>query len=220
MDMNQGHTQPSGELAIAISRELGELRDRKAERRWKLKNLLRRRMKQDVQMAMMRFVGRLTQNVHIESALYLKVFDRATGAVKMDLGCVGRKVVTNAGAGYIVDAFQNLVELENMKYHGFGTGSTAEDVTDTALVAELTTQYVDNVRPEGTTTEGASANIFRSVATLSPDSGGTIAITEHGLFSAASGGVLLDRTVFSAVNLTAGADSLQATYELTITAGS
>ena len=136
------------------------------------------------------------------------------------LGLAGLRVVTTAGVGYIVDAHQNSVELENMRYHGYGTGTTAEASGDTALVTELTTQYAsDSTRPTGTLTENA-ANIFETVATLSPDTGGTIAITEHGIFSATSSGVLLDRTVFSAVNLVAGSDSLQTTYRLTYTAGS
>lgn len=144
-----------------------------------------------------------------------------TGAVTFGLASL--QVVTTVGVGYIVDAFQNLVELEEMKYHGFGTGTTAEASGDTALVTELTTQYVTNsIRPTGTTTEGASANIYRTVATLSPDSGGTLAITEHGVFSDpdVGQGVLLDRTVFAAVNVVAAQDSLQATYELTLPAGS
>lgn len=144
---------------------------------------------------------------------------RGDGRV-LDLGLMSMRVVTDAGVGFIVDAFQNLTELENMKYHGFGTGSTAEAAGQTALVTELTTQYnPDSTRPTGSTTE-AAANIYRTVATLSPDSGGTIAVTEHGVFSATSAGVMLDRSVFSAVNLVAGSDSLQVTYDLTFTSGS
>ena len=139
-----------------------------------------------------------------------------------DFGIVSLRVVTTVGVNYIVDAFQNLTEPENMKFHGFGTGTTAEAVGDTALVTELTTQYnPDNTRPTGSLTEGASANIFRTVGTVTPDSGGTIAVTEHGIFSATSAGTLLDRSVFTAVNLnSANGDSLQATYDLTLTAGS
>lgn len=147
---------------------------------------------------------------------------RVFGGQVVSYGLVGQRVVTTAGVGYIVDAFQNLVELENMKYHGFGTGTGAEASGDTALGTEFTTEYAtDNTRPTGTTTEGASANIYRTVATFSPDSGGTLAVTEHGVFSqaAVAGGVVLDRTKFSAVNLVASADSLQATYELTCAAG-
>ncbi len=77
---------------------------------------------------------------------------RANGDI-VDLGVVSTRVVTTTGCGFIVDAFQNLVELENMKYHGYGTGSNAEAAGNTALHTELTTQYAsDNVRPTGTTT--------------------------------------------------------------------
>jgi hypothetical protein len=153
--------------------------------------------------------------------LFLQVL-RGNGDVE-DLGLASMRVVTTAGVGYIVDSFQNLVEPENMKYHGFGTGTTAEASSDTALVTELTTQYAtDNTRPTGSTTEGASANIYRTVATLAPDSGSP-AITEHGVFSQAAtgGGVLLDRSKFAAVNLdTTAGDSIVATYDLTFPAGS
>lgn len=164
------------------------------------------------------FAARALQIPTHYGALYLRV---VRGDRLVDLGLASMRVVTDVGVGYIVDAFQNLTEPENMKYHGFGTGTTAEAAGNTALVTELTTQYaVDSTRPTGTTTEGATANIYRTVATLSPDSGGTIAVTEHGVFSAASAGVLLDRSVFSAVNLVAASDSLQATYDLTFTSGS
>jgi hypothetical protein len=154
-------------------------------------------------------------------SLYLRKFDGAR-QVWVDYGLVGLKVVTTAGVGYIVDAFQNSVELENQKFHAFGTGTNAEASGDTALQTELTTQYAtDNTRPTGTTTENG-ANVYRTVATFSPDSGGTIAVTEHGILSQAAtgGGVLLDRTVFSAVNVVAGSDSIQSTYDITFTAGS
>jgi hypothetical protein len=143
---------------------------------------------------------------------------RGDGSVE-PLGLMSMAVVTTVGVGFIVDAFQNLVELELMKFHGYGTGGTAENVADTALVTELTTQYAtDNTRPTGTTVEGASGNIYRTVATLSPDA--NVAITEHGVFSATSAGTLLDRSLFTVVNLVGSADSLQTTYEITFTAGS
>lgn len=154
----------------------------------------------------------------IFGALWLRKIDSVGN--QLDLGLAGLRVVTDVGVAYIVDAFQNTTELENMKFHGFGTGSNAEAAANTALHTELTTQYVGDVRPTGTTTEGASANIYRTVATLSPDSGGTINVTEHGIFSASTGGVLLDKTLFTAVPIVASADSLQATYDLTFPSGS
>lgn len=135
------------------------------------------------------------------------------------LGLAGTKVVTDVGVAYIVDAFQNSVEVENMKFHGLGTGSTAENATDTALVTELTTEYTGNVRATGTTTEGASANIYRTVATNTLDGTPGAALREHGIFSASTVGVLLDRTVYAAITLVSG-DGLASTYDLTLTAGS
>lgn len=135
------------------------------------------------------------------------------------LGLAALRVVTNAGVGFIVDAFQNLTELENMKYHGTGSGSTAEAAGDTGLAAEYTTETnPDSTRATGTTEEGATANIFKTVATNTYDA--TVAVVEHGIFSQAAtgGGVLLDRSVFSAVNLVSG-DSLQTDYRLTLSAG-
>lgn len=137
----------------------------------------------------------------------------------VDYGLASMRVVTDAGVGYIVDAFQNSVELENMKYHGLGTGTGNEAAGDTALGTELTTEYNPNsTRATGTTTEGATANIYRTVATNTLDSG-TPAVTEHGVFSAASAGVLLDRSKFAAINMVAG-DGLATTYDLTFTSGS
>lgn len=169
-----------------------------------------------------RWMTALTGIPALYGSLQLVVVRGATGET-VNLGLASLRVVTTAGVNFIVDAFQNTAEVETLKYHGFGTGTNAEAVGDTALQTEETTQYAtDNTRPTGTTTEGASANIYRTVATYSPDSGGTRAITEHGIFSQAAtgGGTLLDRSVFSAVNLVASSDSLQATYDLTFTAGS
>ncbi len=127
------------------------------------------------------------------------------------LGLVCTKVVTTVGVGFIVDAFQNITEVETMKYHGSGTDSTAEAVGDTAIGTEVES------RATGTTTEGASANIYRTVGTIAYTA--TRAIVEHGVLSASTGGVLLDRSVFAAINVVSG-DSIQFTYELTFPAGS
>lgn len=155
---------------------------------------------------------------HSYGALYLRVL-KSDGSI-IDYGLVSLRVVTNTGVNSIVDAFQGLFTLSNFKYHGIGTGSTAEAASDSALVNELTTQYtVDSTRATGTLTEGASANIFRSIATNTVDASATI--TEHGIFSqaAAGGGALLDRSVFGGIALSNG-DSLQSTYELSFPAGS
>jgi len=131
-------------------------------------------------------------------------------------------VVTTAGVNFLTDAMQGITEPEILKFHGIGTGTTAEAVGDTALVTELTTEYNPNsTRATGSLTEGAGANIFRTIGTNTLDSG-TPAVTEHGIFSQAAtgGGTLLDRSVFTAINLNGGnGDGLQTTYDLTFPSG-
>lgn len=138
----------------------------------------------------------------------------------VDYGVVSRRVVTNAGVAFIVDDWDGSVtDITNLKYHGCGTGTTAEAAGDTALVTESTTALnPDSTRATGTASQ-PSANIYQSVGTVTFDA--SAAITEHGLFSQAAtgGGTLWDRSVFSAINVASG-DSIQFTYAATLTAGS
>jgi len=181
---------------------------------WRLKNL------PNLWRGMWRvLLARLFRLPHFYGQLSLTV-KRGNGEV-LDLGLVSMRLVTTAGVNFIRDGFLNTKELENLKFHGFGTGTTAEATGDTALVTEETTQYAtDNTRPTGSQVSGGTG-AYQTVATYSPDSGGTRAITEHGIFdqAATGGGSLLDRSVFSVVNLVAGADSAQATYTYTTSAG-
>lgn len=126
------------------------------------------------------------------------------------LGVVSRRLVTDAGVAYIVDAFDNTVELENMNFHDAGTGTNAEAAGNTALQTAW-----GGARVAGTQSQPA-ANQYRTTATI-PFTG-TFAITEHGVFSASSAGTLLDRSVFSAINVVNG-DSIQFQYTLTINSG-
>ena len=166
------------------------------------------------------FARSVAKQLHLPyfwSQLYLRVL-KADGR-EFDLGLVGIHQVVDAGVEFIVDAFNDTTELETLKFHGIGTGSTAEGSTETALVTELTTQYTtDNTRATGTTAEGASANIYQTVGTNPVDA--TVALREHGILdqAAVGGGVLLDRTLYALINLDSG-DSLQSTYELTLNSG-
>ena len=220
--MAGGSSAPAGSLGVSVTRDLGVLRStsRWEAMRWKIKNFLTNGWRGLPALYVMKYVGKIFGVVYIKTSLSLKVI-RGDGTV-LNLGVVGRRVVTTTGGGFIIDAFQNLVELETMNYHGFGTGTGAEGASDTALGTEFTTEYAtDNVRPTGSQSE-ASALVLQTIGTFVPNSGGTLAVTEHGLFSqaAVAGGVLLDRTKFSAVNLVASADQLVATYQFTVVAGS
>jgi hypothetical protein len=149
--------------------------------------------------------------------LYLKVL-RGSGET-VDLGLVSLRVVTSAGVNYLAaDVAGGANDSNLFKFHGFGTGTGAEASGDTALGTEFTTEYAtDSTRPTGS--QASATNTYTTIATFSPDSGGTLAVTEHGIFSASSAGTLWDRSKFSAVNLVSGSDSLQATYVATFAAG-
>jgi len=56
------------------------------------------------------------------------------------------------------------------------------------------------------------------VATNTLDGTPGAALREHGIFSASTSGVMLDRTLYSAITLSSG-DALQSTYELTFSSG-
>lgn len=154
----------------------------------------------------------------LHGALYLSKV-RPDGE-EVPYGLAGLRVVTTAGVNFLVDAFQGITEPEILKFHGVGTGTNAEAIGDTALQTELTTQYnPDNTRATGTLTEGATANVFRTVGVNAFD--GAVAATEHGIFSQAAtgGGTLWDRTVFAVQNFVSG-ESQSAQYDLSILAGS
>ena len=133
---------------------------------------------------------------------------------RIDLGCLGRRVVTTAGVNYIRDDFANSAggaDVSLFKYHDSGIGTTAEAIGDTALVTPT-----GDARVAGTQ-DNSVAKTYKSVATISYAA--NKAVTEHGLFTAAAAGTLLDRTVFAAINVVGGSDSIQFTYTLTINDG-
>lgn len=163
------------------------------------------------------WLARKNHILHAEARLYLTII-RADGT-KIPLGLAGRRLVTTAGVGFLVDALQGSVEPELARFHGLGQGGTSPAIGDTDLVTPLTTELNPNsTRATGSLTEGSSANIFRTVGVNAFDA--TVAITEFGLFTDATegSGVLIERDTFSVINLGTG-ESLQSEYELTFPAG-
>ena len=124
---------------------------------------------------------------------------------------VKNKVVTSAFVNDIVDnLIAEVAAFGDYKFHGSGTGTGAEAAGNTALGTEVET------RDTGTQIEGASANIYKSVATHTYAA--TFAITEHGLFNIATVGILMDRTVFTAINVVSG-DKIEFTFTITFSSG-
>jgi hypothetical protein len=229
MSGGQGSTQPSGALGLQVIRPL-------PMRPLKLREMVHhgllplpgqsaevRRFKRRNAPAYLRgffkvALARITSMPVVYGSLAINVI-RADGTV-VPYGLVGHRVVTTAGVTKIVDFLRanDTTTGTNFKFHGIGTGSTAEASGDTTLVTELTTEYSpDNTRPTGSQTNNG-ATVYRTVGTVTVDATPGAAIREHGVFSASSAGTLLDRTVFAAITLSSG-DSIQATYDLTCAAG-
>jgi hypothetical protein len=169
----------------------------------------------ELQMALVKFgaaVGQACGVLCSYGTLSARII-RADGST-LDLGPVGCRVVTDAGVAFLVDDWDDsTTDITLMNFHDSGTGAVAEAAGDVALG----TQAGPTTRATGTKSQ-PSPNILRSIGTIAYTS--TLGITEHGLFSqAAQGGVLWDRTVFSVINVING-DSIQFTYDCTLTAGS
>jgi len=121
---------------------------------------------------------------------------------RVNYGVLGWRVVTTAFVNFMVDQLQTETSTwGDFKYHDSGVGVTAENAADTDI--ETTD---GESRATGDQGEGASANIYKSIGTISYTT--TKAITEHGLFNASTSGTLMDRTVFSAINVVNG-DSIE-----------
>lgn len=156
-----------------------------------------------------RMFGVLTIYGTLSATIY-----RADGSVE-HLGALGKRVVTDAGVAFLVDDWDDGSEsITNMNFHDSGTGATGEAVGD----VDLDVPAGPTTRATGTKSQ-PSANIIRSVGTIAYTA--TLAIVEHGLFSTAARTTddLWDRTVFSVINVVNG-DSIQFTYDCTLTAGS
>lgn len=128
------------------------------------------------------------------------------------------RVVTDDFCEDIVD---NLIAetsaFGDYKYHHSGKGVGAEAAAD----AGLGTPELD-ARTVGTQVEHSS-KVYKSIATETFDA--TAAITEHGVFNTAgaggppvTGGILMDRTVFSAINVVNG-NQIEWTFTITFTSG-
>lgn len=151
--------------------------------------------------------------VEMWGILSIRVF-RRNGEIE-NLGVLSVKKVCEDFRDYIVDSLQDSTSypLDIFKYHGCGTGTTAEASDDSALETEVET------RATGSQTEGATANIFKTVGTI--DMTGSHTIAEHGVFSASTNGTLLDRSVFSGSTIgVINGDSIEFTYEVTFNAES
>lgn len=199
-----------GRISLGGKLSVRKLAGPKAPLSWKLSNVLRWSYIKSfigvtVAKALAKAFGIMTAYGELSAVLV-----KADGST-VNYGVLSRRVVTTAFVNFVVDQLQTETSVfGDFKYHDSGVGTTAEASGDTAI--ETTD---GESRATGSQTESA-ANAYRSVGTISYTT--TKAITEHGLFNDATAGTLMDRSVFSAINVVNG-DSIQFTYTLTLTAG-
>ena len=117
-------------------------------------------------------------------------------------------LIVNVGFDFIADAIGKAASRPAvMGYIALGTGTTAAAATQSALVTELD-------RNAATYAHTAGTKAFTFTADF-PAGDGTGAITEAGVFNAATAGIMLDRVVFPVVNKGAD-DSLTAVFTFTM----
>ena len=126
--------------------------------------------------------------------------------------------ITNVGFAEVAGLILLDVGGTAFDYIAIGTGTTAFDPTQTALVSEVIRKAGTGSKTTTSVTDDTAQLVttFSSADTLS----GTHAITESGVFNAASGGTMLCRQTFSALNIDWDAgDTLQVTWKIQIKQG-
>lgn len=124
-----------------------------------------------------------------------------------------KNLIVNSGLEYIVSRMKDATATA-MSHMEVGTGSTAAAASDTALGAAVSGARV--ALDSTTIPDGTPDDDLVYVATFGAGTG-TDALTEAGIFNAASAGTMLCRTVFSAVNKGAN-DSLEITWTISLSA--
>ena len=146
----------------------------------------------------------INDSIKITGDVQIDLFDES-GMVK-DTRKIKNLVVT-VGKIYIASRMKDATATA-MTHMELGTGTTAAAVGDTTLQTVISGSRVTLASTTVTT------NAIAYIASF-PAGTGTGAVTEAGIFNAASAGTMLCRTVFSVVNKGA-ADAMSITWTITV----
>ncbi len=127
-----------------------------------------------------------------------------------NVGLVSRGKVTTEFRDFEVDQLQaEDSSYGDFKFHRPGTSAQAESNGDTGLIADA------GLEATGTQTEGATADIYKSVATVTADA--TETWQEHSIanLTGVGGGELMDRSLISPTVSVVSSDTVEFTYEIT-----
>ena len=148
----------------------------------------------------------LSDNIKAKGTLTLVLTDEQGNVKTQD----EHNLVVSAGLAYIASRMKDATATA-MSHMAVGTGTTAAAAGQTALVTESA-----RVALTSTTivTTNVSNDAVQYVATFNPGTA-TAAITEAGIFNAASAGTMLARVAFSVINKGA-LDTLTITWKVTV----
>ena len=123
----------------------------------------------------------------------------------------GANLITNAGFAALASRLNGAGSEAAFTFIGIGTGTTAANVSDTALESEITTGGGSRA---AATASRVTTDVTNDTAqlVLTFNFTASFSVTETGVLNAASSGTLLNRQVFTAVAVTSG-DSLQITHK-------
>jgi hypothetical protein len=150
----------------------------------------------------------INENLKLSGQLNIVLKDKA-GNIKDQVEV--KNLVVNTGLAYIASRMTG-TSKSVMSHMALGSGTTAAAAGQTDLVSVLgSREALDSTTIAGTNDE-------KVVYVSSFEAGdATGAVTEAGIFNAASGGDMLCRTVFSVVNKAAD-DTMSVTWTITLSA--
>lgn len=148
------------------------------------------------------------ENLGLSGKLTLVLTD-SNGRVKEERHL--KNLIVNAGLGHITSRM-TAASSDVMSHMALGSGSTAAAAGNTALGSQLGSR----VAFTSATRSGSNNESIAYVTTFGAGVA-TGAVTEAGIFNAASSGTMLCRTVFAVVNKGSG-DTLQVTWTVTLAA--
>lgn len=149
-----------------------------------------------------------SENLSLSGQLDIVVFDK-NGVVKQSETV--NNLVVNTGLAFIISRMVG-VSKNVMSHMAVGAGTAPAAAGDTALGSQLGSR----VALDSTTISGTNNEKVVYVTTFNAGAG-TGAITEAGIFNAATSGDMLCRTVFSVVNKAAD-DTMVITWTITLSA--
>ncbi len=166
--------------------------------------------------------GRLSGTTNLVGTLSFAIVDPRGN--ETDFGLISLDMITDSGAEYIVNSFLGTAFVSSLRYHGLGSSNATLAVTNTALAAELASQYATaNTRTVGSAVVGTTTKKFVTIANTSFS--GTVTCAEWGLFSQIStltgtpvGGYMFDRATFASQGVLA-TFAAKTTFTLTVASG-